>query len=277
MKDLKRPEEMGSKKIIRGVEEMIRGIPISISEDKLFINKAYVDYAVGAGVEPVLISPGNNIDVIANACDGLILPGGADLDPTFYDENNLMSFNVSPGRDKFEREALYAFMNAGKPIFGICRGFQIIAREYLRVNPHDNMWLEYWQHVPDHSIVEELKIPRTAFSHKVSYWSSLYGGARKKKAMFVNSMHHQALIMTEGKEPDDSNIKILARTRTGMPKKETGYIVEAFKIENKKVRILAVQWHPEELKDYRLIQTFFGIEVQKKDMPKAAVLGTFSG
>lgn len=252
---------------------MIIGIPISISENKLFINKAYVDYATGAGMEPVLISPGNDLNVMANACDGLILPGGIDLDPTFYDENNLMSFNVSPERDKFEREALYAFMDAGKPIFGICRGFQIIAREYLRVNPHDEVWLEYWQHVPDHSIVEELKIPRTAFSHRVSYWSSLYGKGRKKEVMFVNSMHHQALIMTEKKEPDNSNIRILARTRTGMPKKETGYIVEAFEIENEKVKILAVQWHPEELKDYRLIQAFFGVEVQEEDTPKTVAQG----
>lgn len=251
---------------------MIIGVPISISEDKLYINKAYVDYVIGAGMEPVLIAPNSNLSAIASICDGLILPGGVDIDPTFYDENNVASFSVEPGRDRFERDMLYAFMAAGKPIFGICRGFQLIAREYLRVNPHDEMWLEYWQHIGSHSLVETFKIPRGAFSHRINYHPSLYGKGKKRAFMFVNSMHHQALIMTERKEPNGSNIKILARTRAGMSKKETGHIVEAFRIENDKVRILAVQWHPEELKDYKLIQVFFGVKVQEEDVPKIGTL-----
>lgn len=248
---------------------MIIAIPISTSKTQYFINQAYVDYVIGAGMEPVLISFGNDLNTVANVCDGLILPGGIDVDPTFYNENNIASISADIKKDTFEREALYAFIEAGKQVFGICRGFQIIAREYLRMNPHEETWLEYWQHANHHSLVDELSIPRTAFSHKVSYRSDLYGKGRKKAVMFVNSMHHQVLVMTEQKEPEDSSIKILARTRTGVPRKTVGYIVEAFQIKNDKVKILAVQWHPEELKDYKLIQAFFGVEVSEEDALKA--------
>lgn len=246
---------------------MIIGIPMSKTERQYVINQAYVDYVEKAGMEPLLMTPNNDLSAIVDICDGLVLPGGIDMDPTFYSENNLASFGVDPEKDMFERGLLYTFLAAGKPIFGICRGFQLIAREYLRTNPVEETWLTYYQHVNDHSLVEDLRIPRTSFSHKVYYWPGLYGGkkGRKMPTMFVNSIHHQALVITGEKEPNNSNIEILARTRVGIPNKERGYIVEAFRIENDKAKILAVQWHPEELKDYRLIQTFFGVEVQEED------------
>lgn len=246
---------------------MIIGIPISGTEHRYVINQAYVNYVKGAGMEPLLMVPDNDPDVMAKICGGLVLPGGVDVDPTFYDENNIASFNVDPERDVFERKMLYAFLIAKKPIFGICRGFQIIIREYLKTNPIEEVWLTYYQHINDHSLVEDLHIPRTSFSHKVYYQPGLYGekGNKKGLTMFVNSMHHQSLIMIGEKEPDGSNIKILAKTRTGMPRKESGHVVEAFQIKNNEIKVLAVQWHPEELKDYKLIQTFFGVETQEKD------------
>ena len=113
-------------------------------------------------------------------------------------------------------------------------------------------------------MTDELQVPRTGRFHKVEYLSYLYG--EKKKAigdMFVNSMHHQGLLTKTKKPMLDGNFAVLAKTKVGVPKDEKGWIVEAFRIKNDKANILAVQWHPEELMDYRLIQSFFGVEVQK--------------
>ena len=57
------------------------GLPISESKTQYYINQAYVEYIEAAGFEPVLIHTRANIDVITKSLDGLILPGGIDVDP----------------------------------------------------------------------------------------------------------------------------------------------------------------------------------------------------
>ena len=75
----------------------------------------------------------NDIEVIATLdvdeaikCDGLLLPGGGDIDPVYYGEE--MNGSDEPDRelDKAQREILDAFVKAKKPILGICRGMQLI-------------------------------------------------------------------------------------------------------------------------------------------------------
>lgn len=257
---------------------MFIAIPTSVSKTQYYINQAYYDYVSGAGMEPILVAQSADIEAIADLCDGLLLPGGVDIDPTFYNETNGASYSVDPSKDEFERDMLYSFIKAGKPIFGICRGFQLIAREYLWANPNKEEWLEYYQHLGGHSLADSLSIPRTAFSHKVYYWPELYGKKRKRKrrVMFVNSMHHQALL-TENKEGSEgADFEILAVTTEGITKKMGGYyVIEAYRINNKHARIQAVQWHPEELKDYRLIQAFFGVEMYEEEPNKGLRPGWF--
>ena len=75
----------------------------------------------------------NDIEVIATLdvdeaikCDGLLLPGGGDIDPVYYGEE--MNGSDEPDRelDKAQRDILDAFVKAKKPILGICRGMQLI-------------------------------------------------------------------------------------------------------------------------------------------------------
>jgi putative glutamine amidotransferase len=253
---------------------MIIGIPVSTSKTQYYINMSYVDYVEESGLDPVLITPRNNLKAIVAACDGLLLPGGSDLEPTFYGEDNVASYGVDPFKDDFERKVLYAFVEQKKPIFGICRGFQLIAREYLLLNPDEGTWLAYWQHVNKHSLAESLSIPRSVPSHIVDCRADLYGGKKSDElSMFVNSMHHQALISDKKTSPPASKLKIVATTRTGLGSKEKGFVVEAFVLNARGSRILAVQWHPEELRDYRLLQTFFGVKAKETVDVVARVIG----
>lgn len=57
---------------------------------------------------------------------GLLLSGGADMDPARYGRPNQGSVNVEPERDALEADAYAAATAQGVPILGICRGFQAI-------------------------------------------------------------------------------------------------------------------------------------------------------
>jgi len=126
-------------------------IPIWKSGDGLRynINVAYIDYLKKAGYMPMMIMP-ENFDEI-NQCGGLLLPGGTDIDPIYYSDENIGSYGTDPEKDEFERQLLFAFIEAGKPIFGICRGFQLIAREFMLSHPKSEKFITFFQHVNDHN------------------------------------------------------------------------------------------------------------------------------
>lgn len=237
------------------------GIPMSASKTQYFVNQAYADYVAGAGMIPVLIAPQEHPETFVNICDGLILPGGVDVEPTYYGEDNCACYHVDPEKDAFERKLFYAFVESAKPIFGICRGMQLIVREYISQHEKAESWLTYYQHINEHSLAEKLDIPRTVPSHSITARGDLYGGSRKNEAIiFVNSMHHQALLVGK-RRSSTSKLEILGTSTNGLNSKEIEKgveVVEAIKISEGKANILAVQWHPEELKDYALIQNFFG-------------------
>ena len=69
----------------------------------------------------------NTLDVEeALKCDGLLLPGGGDIDPKYYGEE--MNGSEEPDRelDKAQWDVLDAFVKEKKPVLGICRGMQLI-------------------------------------------------------------------------------------------------------------------------------------------------------
>lgn len=58
--------------------------------------------------------------------DGLLLCGGGDVDPARFNQENHGSTDIDPDRDAAELALIHAFIQAGKPILGICRGHQIL-------------------------------------------------------------------------------------------------------------------------------------------------------
>ncbi len=235
-------------------------IPMSTSKTQHYINFAYVEYVHAAGFEPITITPVNNIDDVSSWCDGLLLPGGIDIDPIFYGEDNVAAMSSDPDKDAFERELLYSFFYKNKPVFGICRGMQLIVKQFLLQNQTFRNKLVYYQHISGHSLANERNVSRTQPTHHVIANNALYGDTdtTASKKIFVNSMHHQCLCVTQDKDRQFTtkfnNMTILAHTKVGLDKKDKEVIVEAIGIGNK---IKAVQWHPEELMDTTLIKIFF--------------------
>jgi len=246
-------------------------IPLAPSNKQFFINKAYIEYLQGAGFEPFVVSPLDNIALAAETCDGLLLPGGIDIDPTFYGDDNTASYGVRPDQDDFDRKIYASFFMLGKPIFGICRGFQVIMREFLHKAPKARKWIEYRQNIHNHGLADSLSVGRDIPTHSVQINWELYGKGDKKGKIFVNSMHHQCVVIDEANKPKKkTNVKVLAVTKTGLSSIYTGkaaalkplWILEGFELTGYESKIAAVQWHPEELKDYALLQTFFGTNAE---------------
>lgn len=154
--------------------------------------------------------------------DALILCGGGDADPTYYGEAINGSRRINPDRDKAEFALLDAFVKAEKPIFGICRGMQLI-----------NVFFggSLIQHVDTadklHYALEGGDFVHKVHAEKGSTICSLYGDS-----FFVNSRHHQAV-----KKAGDG-LKVTAVSA------EDG-IVEC--IEHTSLPIIGTQWHPERM------------------------------
>lgn len=261
---------------------MILAIPIGWKDEKYNINQAYVKYVAGAGYTPLLVAPENNLKEICKIADGLLLPGGIDLDPIYYRENNYGSFWCDPEKDLFERNLFWEFMIAGKPVFGICRGFQLIAREYIHhagrepISKGAKTLIEsrifFEQHLECHEMTGGFHLFRNSPHHFVEgYVNTLFDNKEYERDTFsINSMHHQAVrlslpIERLRKSPKISkHFRALAWTERGLTEEEEGVVCEAFRIDGwANAPIMGVQWHPEELKDYNLLHCFFGTAEKK--------------
>lgn len=235
------------------------GLPIYSGEKRTAINTAYINYIIAAGMSPVSIFVNEPIDEKIKMCDGLLLPGGIDIDPTYYGQNNVGSFAVDPKRDIFERLLLHSFIQAEKPVFGICRGFQLIVRELVCGKCKG---FYFYQDLGGHSQSAK-QLERNIRLHDVLYNpEDLYGGnSDDTSRMFVNSFHHQAFVMglkTRNRgviETEDYDIRITAITKYNITN-NIAAIIEGIKIPQ--LGVSGVQWHPEELSDIALIQHAFG-------------------
>jgi len=181
----------------------------------------YVPYkrAVEAvGAEPVDLPPGTTS--LPNV-DGLLLPGGWDVDPALYGEKP--DPKVGPIDRELDDTELRLFAQArdqNLPVMGICRGQQVI---------NVAMGGSLQQHLDGHE-VRQFGRNHLAHAIEVDPRSEL-GRAAGDKKIRVNSLHHQAI---------DKLAPGLVQTASG----DDG-TVEA--IETADGLIVAVQCHPEEL------------------------------
>ncbi|MCS7243264.1 MAG: gamma-glutamyl-gamma-aminobutyrate hydrolase family protein [Candidatus Calescibacterium sp.] len=179
--------------------------------------------------------------------DIIVLSGGEDVHPEYYNSKVKYSeslYNFNKERDEIELEILEKFHQT-KPIFGICRGIQII-NVFLRGALFQHLPYDIRGTVIDnaHKIYPEIekfedkRKLRHIIKGKIFDYLHFDENIKKENFMYTNSRHHQA-ISKLGK-----NLEILALSKDG--------IVEIMK--HMELPILAVQYHPEqkEIVDYQL-------------------------
>ena len=155
-------------------------------------------------------------------CAGLILCGGVDVHPSYYNEEINGAVDIDDARDQHEFALLKAFVEAGKPVFGICRGCQLI-NIYFGGSLHQHM-TNTVLHRSGAEPTREHEVVSTAGS----VIDELYGSR-----FVVNSIHHQG-------------IKVLGNGLVATTHSDDG-VVEG--IAHDTLPLFAVQWHPERLID----------------------------
>jgi putative glutamine amidotransferase len=183
----------------------------------------YVDYVESAGGEALVLRPGDRIDL--EKLDGLLLSGGVDVHPRHYDRQVEAALSLDEERDAFEVPLGRAALTTDLPVFGICRGFQL-----LNVLAGGALV----QHFDGHRTAEGSDAPSGHHAVKIAPSSRLADvlGAGEVE---VNSRHHQGLTEAE-----------LAPALRATAWSPDGY-VEGLELADRSDRrwLLAVQWHPE--------------------------------
>jgi putative glutamine amidotransferase len=203
-----------------------------------YLEQSVAHWVMSGGALPVMV-PAVDADSIverseielahyAEALDGLVLQGGNDLAPESYGETPLRpEWAGDRVRDRYEMELVQAFIDAGKPVFGICRGFQL-----LNVMHGGTLLQDIATQRPDSLAHRDAPRYERHF-HDIelvpgSRLAQLYPGVRRA---VVNSIHHQGIKQLapgfdiEARCPDDGLVEAIR-------KRGPGYVA-------------AVQWHPE--------------------------------
>ncbi|EGD59283.1 gamma-glutamyl-gamma-aminobutyrate hydrolase [Novosphingobium nitrogenifigens DSM 19370] len=165
---------------------------------------------------------------LAARLDGLLLTGStSNLEPWRYGASG-NNGPFDPARDATSLTLANVMLDAGKPVFGICRGFQelnVVFGGTLQHLPADQ---QVAHHAPAGVSTEEM----FAHSHPVTpVPGGMIASALGERPLTVNSVHFQAVdrlgngLAAEAHAPDG--------------------LVEAFSATMGKARLLAAQWHPE--------------------------------
>lgn len=196
---------------------------------KAHVGQGYIESVILGGGIPLIIPFNTDTAVTAEqlkCVDGLILSGGHDVFPLVYGEDpkNVLK-EIHPERDYFDITLLKTAIELKKPIFGICRGLQVI-NSALGGTLHQDISLSegtFVKHIqetvgrfPTHSIIVE----------KGSFLEDIYGSEN-----VVNSYHHQSINKLA------PGFKITAVSKDN--------IIEGIEKIDRDTFIIGVQWHPE--------------------------------
>lgn len=212
--------------------QAIDGIPEGLPQS-VVMNQRYYQATAAADAAPVLIPLLDDVDAlrtIYDRVDGILIPGGVDLDPSTFGETPHEKLGrIDPARDRVELQLVMWAVEDRKPLLGLCRGLQVI-NVALGGTLYQDLEAEY----PDaikHDYFPNYGFERDYLAHEVA----LSSGSRLQHAMAesripVNSMHHQG-------------IKALGRGLAASATAPDGLIEAAEGVGDS--FLVGVQWHPE--------------------------------
>ncbi len=222
-------KSMDSGTDVLGYKAPVIGISGNFREGDCTLAQGYYMSVLEAGGTPVVIPSYDNekaLVSILDTLDGLVLSGGADIDPDYLGEEPLDCISVNPRRDAQELMLVRLAVERQIPILGICRGIQMLTaalggKLYQDIKTqHGRPCIEHSQTIARGLPSHDVKIEKDSLLH------SLMG----TETLAVNSFHHQAV------KEVPQGFRVTAMSEDG--------IIEG--MESTTFRpILGVQWHPE--------------------------------
>ena len=200
-----------------------------------FVEQSVPHWLMSGGALPVMVpSPLGETargDVgfadYAQWLDGLVLHGGADVWPGSYGEQPMQpQWSGDRNRDEYEMALARAFVAAGKPVFGICRGMQLI-----NVAFGGSLYQDIATQLPEAQTHRASNYDMNLHEVKVEPGTRLAELLPGRPSHRINSVHHQAVkdlapeFVVEARCPVDGMIEAIR------------YLGPAW--------VAAVQWHPE--------------------------------
>lgn len=207
------------------------GVTANFSEGQLQLAPGYFRSVEAAGGIPVIIAPKRmpnaNMSLLLDHIDGLLLSGGADINPILVGEDPVPALHgINTERDLFELTLTRLAYNRQIPMLGICRGIQVLAaalggtimQDIATSLPHTQL------------IKHSQDADRATATHFVEAVEGSRIAELLGKRFAVNSFHHQAVGQC------GPRFRITAQSADG--------VIEA--IESTEMKsIIGVQWHPE--------------------------------
>lgn len=214
---------------VLGFHAPLIGISGNFREGDCTLAQAYYMSVVEAGGTPVVIPSYDNeaaLVSLLDRLDGIILSGGADIDPGYLGEEPLDCVSINPRRDAQELMLVRLAVDRQIPVLGICRGIQVLTaalggKLYQDIKTqHDRECIEHSQTIARGLPSHQVQLVRDSLLH------SFFG----TETLAVNSFHHQAV------KEVPTGFRVTAVAPDG--------IIEG--MESTSFRhILGVQWHPE--------------------------------
>ncbi len=194
---------------------------------------SYSDAIVRAGGVPVLLPPATDDPdaafAVVERLDGLMISGGADVDPQQYGEQpHERTGSVRPDRDAWELSLLTSAAAANLPTLGVCRGMQVMAvAAGGTLDQHTPDVVGHEGHNPQPGVFGDIEVTTA----EDSALHTILG-----TSVTVRCHHHQSVHSHPG-------YVAAARAPDGL--------LEAMEAEGSRF-CLGVQWHPEAGRDQRL-------------------------
>jgi putative glutamine amidotransferase len=212
--------------------QAIDGIPSGLPHS-VVMNQRYYEAVAAAGGAPVLIPLLEDRDALRatyDACAGILIPGGVDMDPATYGESPHERLGrIDPDRDRVELQLARWAVADRKPLLGLCRGLQVI-----NVAAGGTLFQDLDAQLPGairHDYFPNYGFERSHLAHDVAVApSSRLRSLVDLEQLPVNSMHHQ------GVKQLGTGLVACARASDGL--------VEAVESANGHW-LVGVQWHPE--------------------------------
>ena len=198
-------------------------------EERYVLKGAYMQMLEGLGAVPMIMPLTRDSAILErflDLCDGLVLSGGADIDPVHYGEiDEGLCGSISPLRDEVEIALCRMAVARDMPVLGICRGHQVLnvalgGTMYQDLKIQQGTTFEHMVPNPVGGLVHRVDIAAD------SPLAELQGAA----SMMVNSRHHQAI------RDVAAGLRVQAVSPDG--------VIESVYLPGKRF-VWGVQWHPE--------------------------------